>query len=67
MIREQHPFALQYVAPDTVKLLIDVVYESATDIPFDGIGFKTMQEVEEFMKQNKLNYYEDKEMHILNP
>jgi len=56
MIREQHPFALQYVAPDTVRLLTDVVYESATDKPFDGVTFKTMTLIKKYMTKKGLQF-----------
>jgi hypothetical protein len=61
MITEKHNFALMHHTPTEVELLTDVVYESASNVPFQGVGFDTMEELEDYMALNNLNFYEPQE------
>jgi hypothetical protein len=58
MIIEKHNYALIDKGNNQVELIEDVVYESMTDMPFQGIGFQTYPEVEEYMQKNGLQLYE---------
>jgi len=60
MITERHKFALIYHTPTEVELLTDVVYESAVNVPFQGVGFATLEAVEEYINDNGLTFYEPK-------
>ena len=58
MITETHNYALRYVTDTEVELLENVVYESATDTPFNGVGFNTEAQRTQFMKGNNLTVHE---------
>ena len=58
MIRETHNYALRYVTETEAELLDNVVYESITNTPFNGVGFDTEAERTQFMKVNNLTVHE---------
>ena len=58
MIQLTYNYAIRYVSKTEVELLENVVYESATDTPFNGVGFTTKTARTKFINANGLKIYE---------
>jgi hypothetical protein len=57
MIREQYNYAIKVVQANEVEILIDVIYESAHDVPSGLKGFNTLTALKSYMTKNGLIEY----------